>query len=48
MGLIGDGQGCEVVFTLLRRPGVSDREFADDAAAVRRDLAGLKRLLEPR
>jgi len=37
---------CEVVFTLRRRPGMSDDEFRDDAAAVSADLATLKRNLE--
>jgi hypothetical protein len=36
----------EVVFTLRRRPGMSDVEFISDAAAVKADLAALKRLLE--
>jgi hypothetical protein len=43
----GDGDsGCEVVFTLRRRPGMSDEELARDAAAVASDLARLKRVLE--
>lgn len=40
------GAGCEVVFTLLRRPGMSDAQFEDDAAAVRADLDRLRALLE--
>lgn len=44
--VIPDGAGCEVVFTLRRRPGMSDEAFDDDAAAVLADLATLKRLLE--
>lgn len=44
--VIADGQGCEVVFTLRRRPGMSDEDFAGDAAAVTADLATLRRLLE--
>jgi uncharacterized protein YndB with AHSA1/START domain len=43
--LRNDG-GSEVVFTLYRRPGVSDRDYEADAAAVRRDLETLKRLVE--
>jgi hypothetical protein len=39
-------QWCEVVFTLRRRPDMSDNEFAADGAAVAADLATLKRLLE--
>lgn len=37
---------CEVVFTLRRRPGMSDEEFRNDAAAIAHDLATLKRRLE--
>jgi hypothetical protein len=44
--VLPNGDGCEVVFTLFRRPGMSDAELAADAAAVERDLATLKRLLE--
>jgi hypothetical protein len=41
-----DGTGSEIVFTVRRRPGVTDEEFERDAAAVSADLATLKRLLE--
>lgn len=44
--VIDDGSGCEVVFTLRRRPGVSAEEFRRDEAAVSADLATLKRLAE--
>ncbi|HMZ13329.1 MAG TPA: SRPBCC family protein [Mycobacterium sp.] len=37
---------CEVVFTLRRRPGMSDVEFIADGAAVKTDLATLKKILE--
>ncbi len=37
---------CEVVFTVRRRPGMTDQEFDDDAAAVERDLQTLRGLLE--
>jgi polyketide cyclase/dehydrase/lipid transport protein len=40
------GEGSEVVFTLVRRPGMTDTEFEDDAAAVRADLDRLRTLLE--
>lgn len=39
-------QWCEVVFTLRRRPGMSDDDYAADAAAVAADLTTLKRVLE--
>jgi hypothetical protein len=43
----GQGEGrCEVVFTLRRRPGVTDAEFEADAAAVAADLATLRGLVE--
>ncbi|HWE09136.1 MAG TPA: SRPBCC family protein [Solirubrobacteraceae bacterium] len=48
MRVIADGGGCEMVFTLRRRPGMSDADFARDADAVSADLATLKRLLEDR
>ena len=48
MRVIAGGSGCEVVFTLRRRPGMSDAEFGADAAAVAADLGRLKRVLEGR
>jgi hypothetical protein len=38
--------GCEVVFTLRRRPGVTNDEFEADAAAVAADLETLRGLVE--
>src|SRR5579883_1799931 len=46
MRVIADGDGCEIVFTLRRREGMTDEEFAADAQAVAADLARLKRLME--
>ena len=46
MRVLPNRGGSEVVFTLFRQPGVSDPDFARDAAAVTRDLHTLKRLLE--
>jgi hypothetical protein len=48
MRVIPDGSGCEVVFTLRRRTGMSDEDFRRDADAVSADLAALKRVLERR
>jgi hypothetical protein len=48
MRVIADGDGCEVVFTVRRHAGMTDRDFADDCAAVSDDLFALKRLLERR
>ena len=44
--VIGDGDGCEVVFTVRQRPDMTDEAFERDAAAVAEDLATLKSLLE--
>jgi uncharacterized protein YndB with AHSA1/START domain len=46
MRVIAAGSGCEVVFTLRRRPDQSDEDYEADATAIRTDLATLKRLLE--
>lgn len=43
-----NGEGAEVVFTLYRRPSMTDREFEDDGAAVMKDLRTLKALMEGR
>lgn len=44
--VIADGAGCEVVFTLRRRPGMSDEDFQADADAVLADLTTLKHVME--
>jgi len=44
--VIRDGDGCEVIFSLRQRPGMSDEEFDRDADAVANDLAALKSLVE--
>ena len=46
MRVIADDRGCEVVFTLRRRPGMSDENLKADADAVLADLARLKQVLE--
>jgi hypothetical protein len=46
MRVIPRAEGCEFVFTLFRRPGMSDDEFQRDRAAVEADLRTLKQLLE--
>ena len=46
--VLPDGAGCEVVFTLRDRPGMTAAEFEADAAAIAADLATLKRVLEAR
>jgi hypothetical protein len=43
----GQGQSrCEVVFTVRRRPGMTDEEFESDAATVAADLDRLRELAE--
>lgn len=39
-------QGSEVVFSLFKRPGMTDDEFDADAQIVREDLARLKNLFD--
>ncbi|MFG2296038.1 SRPBCC family protein [Streptomyces sp. NPDC048603] len=46
MRVLPDAAGCEVVFTLRRRPGTTEEDFRHDAAAVRTDLTTLKELME--
>ena len=46
MRVFPNNDGSELVFTVYRRPDVSDQEFAADAKAVKKDLAKLKTLLE--
>jgi hypothetical protein len=46
MRVFPNDEGSEVVFTLYRRADMSDREFAEDAKTVKKDLEALKTLLE--
>jgi hypothetical protein len=46
MRVIPNGDGCDVVFTVRRRPGMSNTEFAADVDAVTADLAALRTLME--
>ena len=48
MRVTRQGDGSEVVFALRRLPGMTDDEFARDAAAVAADLARLKQVIEAR
>jgi hypothetical protein len=48
MRVLPHGDGCEVVFTLRRLPGMSDQDFERDADAVAADLARLKKIVEGR
>ena len=44
--VLADGEGSEVVFTLRRRPEMTDEQFAADAEAITADLTTLKRVVE--
>lgn len=44
--VIPDGEGCEVVFTVRQRAGMSDADFERDCRAVLTDLEALRSLLE--
>jgi uncharacterized protein YndB with AHSA1/START domain len=46
MRVIAHDGGCEVVFTLRRQSDRPEADYEADAAAIRTDLATLKRLLE--
>ncbi len=46
MRVIPDGDGCEVVFSLRRLPGMSSEDFERDAGLVQADLTRLKQVLE--
>lgn len=46
MRVVRNGEGSEFIFTLFRRPGMSDEQFAEDRRAVQEDLMTLKALLE--
>lgn len=45
LGIVRNGDGCEVVFTLFRLPGVTDEAFERDAATIAHDLRTLKEIL---
>jgi hypothetical protein len=44
--ILPNGDGCELMLTIFRRPGRSDADFAADADWVMRDLMAAKKLLE--
>jgi hypothetical protein len=44
--VVPNGDGAEVMFTLLRAPGMSDADFESDARHIDKDLKTLKGLLE--
>jgi carbon monoxide dehydrogenase subunit G len=46
MRVVPHGDGSEFIFTLIRRVGMSDEEFAQDRATIEKDLKTLKAILE--
>ena len=46
MRVVPNGSGSEVIFTLFKTPEMSDKQFAEDAGMVQRDLRTLKSVLE--
>ncbi|UVC11555.1 SRPBCC family protein [Rhizobium sp. TH2] len=44
--VVPNGDGAEVMFTLLRAPGMSDADFESDADHIDKDLKTLKSLIE--
>ncbi len=44
--VVPNGDGAEVMFTLLKLPGMSKEQFITDANWVQKDLNTLKKLLE--
>jgi hypothetical protein len=48
MRVIPNGAGCEVLFTLVQLPGISDEQFQADIDTVRADLYRLRTVMEQR
>lgn len=46
MRVVPNGDGGELIFTLIRQSGMSDQEFLNDKLAVETDLRTLKGILE--
>jgi hypothetical protein len=44
--VVPNGTGSEVMITLFQQPGMSDAQYAADAALVQADLERLKHALE--
>jgi hypothetical protein len=44
--VVPNGDGAEIMFTLLRQPDTDDQAFEVDAAAIQTDLSTLKHILE--
>lgn len=46
MRVVPNGDGSEVMFTLLQLPEMTDEQFANDAVMVETDLRTLKAVME--
>ena len=46
MRVISNGDGSEILFTLIQHEGMTDQQFQEDAELVLSDLHTLQRLLE--
>ena len=46
MRVISNGDGCQLQFTLFRRPGMTEEMFKSDKALVEKDLGTLKEAME--
>ena len=46
MRVVTNGDGCDVVFSVRRRPEMTDADFAADIDAVSGDLAALRYVME--
>lgn len=46
MRVVPNADGCDVVFSVRRQPGMSDSEFAADVDTVRTDLDALRSILQ--
>jgi hypothetical protein len=44
--VLSNAAGSTVIFTLMRLPGVSEKQFEEDASTVEKDLMTLKAILE--
>jgi hypothetical protein len=44
--ILPNNKGSEVIFTLYRLPGRTDKEYQEDGASVLSDLQKLKELME--
>jgi hypothetical protein len=48
MRVIPNGAGCEILFTLLQLPGMTEAQFIQDLETLRSDLKTLRNVLEVR